>query len=599
MAPPPSSVSSTILPTKGASRWRRIRHRLKVPSGWRFSLLSGAVLAVVVLVVNLGALLWAVTQPTPVGDQNGRRILFDGTCAKAKNISTALHVLINVLSSLLLGASNYGMQCLSVPTRSEVDKAHAKGTSLEIRVPSTRNIKSISSERVLLWLLLVLSSLPLHFLYNSVIFSSFLARNYRVLGAPESFTRADYVFAVDGTYNSVTTHQYEDWGGFYEYDGEQVLIDDEIQSLQRLAATGQLENLTNSECIDACRTPFMTSRSGVVLVVGQLHDNASLTAIYADQLRGIRSDAAAWEFPFASNHSVTYCLSKPEEEHCRVNFSILFAAIVVAANAAKATVLIMTLLYTPDEPLLVLGDAISSFLARPDPYSIGMYLGGIVTISVYLIVAIQNMLGATDLGSLYNSMFTRMLAAREWSGFGVTRKPLRMSAAPTSAQRERYFLQLPYRFGVPLLGFSVLVHWLISQSLFVVAVESLDPPYSADIGWYLITCGYSPIAIIFALAVCCLLVAAATVTGCWRLPSAIPIVGSCSLAIAAAYHGIDEQPQPDAALDPLQWGVIAPPSSTGPGHCGFSAEEVGEPEEGCHYGTAAPSTEVAVRFNQR
>ncbi|KAK3360958.1 hypothetical protein B0T24DRAFT_643184 [Lasiosphaeria ovina] len=703
-----SSVSSAI-PQTQSTRWRRIRSTLKVPSGWRFSLLSGAVLAVGVLLVNIGVLLWAVTQPTAVGDGDGRRILFDGSCDKAKNINTALHVLINVLSSLLLGASNYGMQCLSAPTRTEVDRAHARGASLEIGIPSTRNIGSISSKRLLLWLLLALSSLPLHFLYNSVVFSSLSARNYRVLAADESFTSADYAFEADGRYDNMDNYIIGG-GGFYKFNATRDVVDFELRSLQRLAATGGLQNLTNGECIDAYGTPFLTSRSDVVVVVGQLgDDNPSLAGYDAtmpplmtpcqagvnadddnhhafswmcprdtcrlpcsDQLRSFRTNAASWELPMAGSHLVTYCLSKTEEEHCRLNFSVLFAAIVVAANALKATVLVFTLLNPPDEPLLVLGDAISSFLVRPDPYTTGMslatsrtarpswrrtllaptlwnpvrkrwrsaarlsqwivnmalYLGGITTISVYLFYAIKSMSGATDLGSLwdlgfgttsektlvsfqdqpqagslgsmvvlantphvifsllyfrYNSMFTRMLAAREWSSFGVKRKPLRVSAAPAGAQRARYFLQLPYRFGVPLIGFSVVVHWLMSQSIFVVAVENLD---QSSPSWYMITCGYSPIAIIFVLVLCCLLVTAVVATGCLRLPSAIPVVGSCSLAIAAACHGPDGQPQTKAALAPLRWGVISPPSWKDPGHCGFSAEEVGEPEEGCHYGRA-------------
>lgn len=54
------------------------------------------------------------------------------------------------------------MQCLVAPSRAEVDKAHSKGTYLDIAVPSVRNLRLISKYKVFLWLVLAVSSVPLH-----------------------------------------------------------------------------------------------------------------------------------------------------------------------------------------------------------------------------------------------------------------------------------------------------------------------------------------------------------------------------------------------------------------------------------------------------
>lgn len=54
------------------------------------------------------------------------------------------------------------MQCLSAPTRKEVDEAHAQGKWLDIGVPSVRNLTNIAKPRVAMWLGLGLTSLPLH-----------------------------------------------------------------------------------------------------------------------------------------------------------------------------------------------------------------------------------------------------------------------------------------------------------------------------------------------------------------------------------------------------------------------------------------------------
>lgn len=51
-----------------------------------------------------------------------------------------LQVIITVLGTLQLGASNYSMQCLSSPTRQEIDKAHSQGIWLDIGVPSLREM---------------------------------------------------------------------------------------------------------------------------------------------------------------------------------------------------------------------------------------------------------------------------------------------------------------------------------------------------------------------------------------------------------------------------------------------------------------------------
>lgn len=72
---------------------------------WKRTLCSGCLLAVVVLFFNLGFVLWAAQHQLG----NGDRTLFIGDCQKSKVISTSLHLVINILGTLLLGASNYGM----------------------------------------------------------------------------------------------------------------------------------------------------------------------------------------------------------------------------------------------------------------------------------------------------------------------------------------------------------------------------------------------------------------------------------------------------------------------------------------------------------
>lgn len=80
-----------------------------------------------------------------------------------------LHLVINALSTLLLSASNYAMQCLSSLTRKEVEKGHRHYIWLDIDVPSVRNLRRISRGRATFWWLLGIPGIPLHLLYNGAV----------------------------------------------------------------------------------------------------------------------------------------------------------------------------------------------------------------------------------------------------------------------------------------------------------------------------------------------------------------------------------------------------------------------------------------------
>lgn len=98
-----------------------------------------------------------------LGDQ-GLATVYQGNCTTASTIDAGLHVAINILSTLQLGASNLCLQLTVAPTRQEVDDAHKKDIWLEIGVPSFRNLRFIPNTRKLIFACLALSSFPIHFL---------------------------------------------------------------------------------------------------------------------------------------------------------------------------------------------------------------------------------------------------------------------------------------------------------------------------------------------------------------------------------------------------------------------------------------------------
>jgi hypothetical protein len=120
----------------------------------------GICTAILVLIANIGLLIKGAAS----GYHGGVANLVKGDSVKISHYNTAYHTLINVLSTLLLGASNYTMQVLSAPTRAEVDDAHAKGHWVEIGLVSPRNLRVISRKRQVCWWMLPISSVPLHLL---------------------------------------------------------------------------------------------------------------------------------------------------------------------------------------------------------------------------------------------------------------------------------------------------------------------------------------------------------------------------------------------------------------------------------------------------
>jgi len=119
-------------------------------------------LAFTILVVNIALTVWAITSYPP--DRRGVGTLSSGNCSTINTINGAVHLALNIVSSLFLGAGNYCMQTLVAPTREEIDRAHSKGVSLDIGVPNVKNLRYISWRRVVTWAFIGVSAATLHLL---------------------------------------------------------------------------------------------------------------------------------------------------------------------------------------------------------------------------------------------------------------------------------------------------------------------------------------------------------------------------------------------------------------------------------------------------
>ena len=142
---------------------KSLSSKIKHTYGWRVTILYSAIGTFVTLLLNVILLVLSLSRRgSYVG--GGIITLFDGSCATSNYISTTSHILINFLSTTLLAASNLGMQCLLAPTREDVDNAHSRGSWLHIGVLSLKNLQGVPRIRRVVFTILSLSSMPLHFL---------------------------------------------------------------------------------------------------------------------------------------------------------------------------------------------------------------------------------------------------------------------------------------------------------------------------------------------------------------------------------------------------------------------------------------------------
>lgn len=117
------------------------------------------ILILVILGANLGLTIFATRS---YGSTNSVGLIYEGSCDTVRSLDRWLHLLINVLSTGMLSASNYCMQLQAAPTREAINRAHGKNRWVDIGIPSLRNLRDLSNWRRGAWVLLAFSSFPIH-----------------------------------------------------------------------------------------------------------------------------------------------------------------------------------------------------------------------------------------------------------------------------------------------------------------------------------------------------------------------------------------------------------------------------------------------------
>ncbi|KAI0376668.1 hypothetical protein F5Y04DRAFT_273630 [Hypomontagnella monticulosa] len=558
---------------------RLLSFHQRTSTGWRKAAKINCIILVSMSAVLVGCLISATSQ-------SGQKALFfySGGCdgGTVSQVSMALHLLINVVSTLV------------------VDASHAKGIWLGIGVPSVRNIIRVSKFKTCCWIFLFLSSVPIHLLFNSTVFqtnhreSSFhmaVATEEFVHGGPYYLPGANLMDDYDPEdfeawilTAATTSHQwsrlditkckeeYINCSGLKDYRNV-VFIADKPGGWIR---DGMCEEYILVPQITYCRsetdryiqlfdipdnqTKLWNQRvppdkpnhlfTGLQCFMNAIHKSGTPIECMntcQDYLGGDNDavmNAPDWRYtypdgrnknspqpeprPGALDLSITSCLAEPIENICHVALSptlLMAVTICVAIKTCTAILVTTVLLYQKQTPLVTLGDAIASFIEKPDPTTANLctfdqddarriqlpmvkrwepllrrrtaviptsvwltsyllFTLGIVICAVFFRMALlrwnynrhspQLLLSFCYLA--FNNLFTRLQMAREWALFSEEFRPLRVTD-PQGEQYATYRLQLPYKYSLPLIVVSVYLHWLLSNALYLLISTGAEDYY--------------------------------------------------------------------------------------------------------------------------
>jgi hypothetical protein len=333
--------------------------------------------------------------------------IVDQDCGSVRTWGTLLHLLINIVSTLLLATSSYAMQCLGSPTRREIDRVHDKGKCMNIGVPSIGNVIRMSPRRLLLWLLIFWSSLPIHLLANSAVYETQGANSYIVAVVEEEFISRPlselsqrYAYIASGFNSAAELASPPSW----VEDIQVELRSNTTRLLKQLVPN--MERLENADCMKAYSEPLLSNRRTVIAVTSY---NASLPANaksnyihqlyyqsvdYCPDCRSYRyyTDTTRWVCAWLSQRKdgifegcniasaidrasewtikdmpIEYCLSEIADGQCQLQANISIMIAVLACTLVKIAAIMVAFWIMPREIIATIGDAVASFLAVKEP----------------------------------------------------------------------------------------------------------------------------------------------------------------------------------------------------------------------------------------
>jgi len=414
------SVDTSSMGVRQHTQRHRWPWRLLSASGWRATGYGLTGLLAILIITLISCLLASISKlPQGSAPLQESTVVYEGNCDVSTRNNLLLHFAINAVASGILASSNFFMQVLVAPTREEVDRAHANHTWLEIGVQSFRNIFHVPKRNVLFWLLLSVSTIPLHLFFNGAVLESRASTEFILVMASDGFLRGE-PWSIPGVAMPVGRHTGGDWGRD---------MSDVVEAISKAAGGEAQTNLDPTwdrvsleECVDIYNqsTKALTLHRHVVMIIGDEDgsrvstwttedvfidpdgdgfvsgDSAGPNSLWIveqfartdKQLEEVGSfrGTNSWKFtmnldpstgilrndPKVFNSKFTtmkaqYCLSERFEVPCRIEVDNALLLIVCVIASIKLVICVVILIvHRHRQPFVTPGDAIESFISKPD-----------------------------------------------------------------------------------------------------------------------------------------------------------------------------------------------------------------------------------------
>jgi hypothetical protein len=393
----------------------------EVLSGWRK---TGAIFFILIWGLTLILLILFLVSFHATGSF-GDTTLFIGSCTQSSRNVLILRLFINIVSTAVLTSSNFFLQLLTSPTRDDIDNAHRRRRWLDIGIPSFRNLRCASWSKLILWLLIAVTSLPFHLLFNSSVYDTDARTEIIVVLANEQILQGGN-YSLPGT-GVDSLSGYGDSNIFSTVDNSEQ-FSREVDYIAKSAPEWQ--RLDGPQCYEAYSGASpVSNRRHLVIILSSGNNNTgwNLSGMselwnpindigntiweaankstpqeqpyttagttntwcedyfidpYLDLTPADRQSGSDWEFVWPTGDdgygysgymTARYCLSEQIEGFCRTQVSNLLIFVVFLCCLGKSIFCTVAMLYLwHSRPLSTVGDAVDSFICIPDPTTEGM-----------------------------------------------------------------------------------------------------------------------------------------------------------------------------------------------------------------------------------
>jgi len=146
-------------------------------------------------------------------------------------------------------------------------------------VAGVRNFAKISRQRRVLWILLAISSIPIHLLFNSAVFKTLDANEYDYVIVREDFLEGAPMLSYDPYPNTSL------YSNKTRMEEQRKKVRDRLESMRQryLENTSPYDRLSPQECVSQYSGAFVSGRSNVFLVTG--NDSVDLNVFASDRVR--------------------------------------------------------------------------------------------------------------------------------------------------------------------------------------------------------------------------------------------------------------------------------------------------------------------------